>query len=530
MMELIEGKQIIAGMLSAAGTESFPAINRNDGQTLPFLFYKATAEEVDLAVDAAVSAFAAYRNKSGAEKANFLDALISEINAISEELVLMACAETALPEARIWGEKDRTINQIRLFSTILKEGHWVDARIETGDPLRLPVPKPDTRSMQRPLGPVAVFGASNFPLAFSVAGGDTISALAAGCPVIFKAHPAHPATCELVGKAIARAIGHSGMPPGLFSMVHGDGPVVGTMLVRHPGIRAVAFTGSFKAGKAIFDLAVCRPLPIPVYAEMGSTNPVFVLPGAMKQKAEAIATGYAAALTLGVGQFCTNPGLLIHLDDEAKNSFHSLLKSAFTNTNSGIMLAENIAQAYSSGIAQRQGIEGVDIISKGLDAQTAVHRQPVLFTTTLANYNLHPQLEEELFGPSGIVIGAASKADMISFANSLSGHLTATVHGTDEELPRYKDLLGVLEQKVGRLVINGFPTGVEVNHAMVHGGPYPACTDSRSTSVGSAAIYRFTRPVCYQSFPQALLPDELKNANLLNINRLVNGTTINTLI
>lgn len=527
-MEAIEGKQIIAGTLSAAGTESFPATDRNNGQLLPFVFYKATAEEVDLAVEAAISAFAISRNKSGAEKANFLDALISEINAISEELVLMACKETALPEARIWGEKDRTINQIRLFSTLLKEGHWVDARIETSNPLRLPIPKPDTRSMQRPLGPVAVFGASNFPLAFSVAGGDTISALAAGCPVIFKAHPAHPATCELVGKAIVKAIEVSDMPPGLFSMLHGDGPVVGTMLVRHPGISAVAFTGSFKAGKAIFDIAVSRPVPIPVYAEMGSTNPVFVLPEAMKQRGEAIATGYAAALTLGVGQFCTNPGLLIHLDVEPKHPFHSSLKNAFANTKGGIMLAENIAEAYSSGITQRQGIEGLDVMAEGQRTDMAAQQQPILFTTTIDNYDQHPELEEELFGPSGIVIEAGSKADLVLFAKGLTGHLTATVHGTDEELPEYKDLLDILEQKVGRLVINGFPTGVEVNHAMVHGGPYPACTDSRSTSVGSAAIYRFTRPVCYQSFPQTLLPDELKNANSLNINRLVNGTTINT--
>ena len=527
-METIEGKQLIGGMLSALGAESFVGINRNNGQKLPYLFYKATKKEVDVAVGTATSAFAACRNKSGAEKAAFLDMIIDEINGISEDLVLMASLETALPEARISGEKDRTINQIKLFSALLKEGHWVDARIETADPSRLPIPKPDTRSMQRPLGPVAVFGASNFPLAFSVAGGDTISAIAAGCPVIFKAHPAHPATCELVGKAIVRAIERCNMPTGLFSMLHGDGPVVGTMIVQHPGIKAVAFTGSFKAGKAIFDLVVKRPIPIPVYAEMGSTNPVFVLPGAMKQRAETIASGYAAALTLGNGQFCTNPGLLIHLDDEIKDSFHASLKNAFTNTKSGVMLAENIEQAYLAGIAARKRLNGLEVMAEGMEAVAPAQQQPVLFRTTLAEYNSHPELEEELFGPSGIVIETDSRMAMLTFAESLSGHLTATVHGTDEELPQYSDLLDILEQKVGRLVINGFPTGVEVNNAMVHGGPFPACTDARSTSVGSAAIYRFTRPVCYQSFPQTLLPDELNNANPLGVRRLVNGTLTNT--
>lgn len=528
---MIEGKQIIGFDLTAAGTDRFQSVDPATGTALTHQFHKATQDEINNACEKAAAAFQVYRKKSGEEKASFLEAIGREIKALEEELIDLCVSETALPKARIEGERGRTINQLNLFAALLREGSWLDARIETSEPARAPIPKPDIRSMQIALGPVVVFGASNFPLAFSVAGGDTASALAAGCPVIVKGHPAHPGTSELVGKAIQKAARAIGMPDGVFSLLQSNDIALGTALVKHPLVKAVGFTGSYKAGKALFDIAAARPNPIPVYAEMGSTNPVFILPEAMREHKEKFAQGFAGSVTLGVGQFCTNPGMLIHEMTEGAEDFSRFVKEQFEKTSGAAMLGENIFKTYNTGVANHTAVKGVEVIAKGTQPSGKNIAGPVLFKTTGKNLMDHADLAEEIFGPTSLVVEANSKAEVLSIARKLSGHLTATVHGTEKDLVEYKDLLDILEQKVGRVVINGFPTGVEVCHAMVHGGPFPATSDSRSTSVGTIAIHRFTRPFCYQSMPQVLLPPELKNENPLQIWRLVNGErTKNTVV
>jgi len=522
-MMTIEGKQLIGFEVLAEGKESFQSYNPALGTKLDYHFFKATDREVNLACKKAEEAFQVYRKKSGVDKAAFLEAIAEEIKALGEQLIDTCCAETALPQGRIEGERGRTVNQLLMFAGMLREGSWLDARIETADSSRTPVPKPDIRYMHVGLGPVVVFGASNFPLAFSVAGGDTASALAAGCPVIVKVHSAHPATGELVGKAIQRAAKKSRMPDGVFSMLHGDGAVVGTLLVKHKSIKAVGLTGSFKAGKALFDIASRRDEPIPVYAEMGSTNPVFVLPEAMRLNKEKITQGFSASVTLGVGQFCTNPGMLLYENSAGAAEFTCQLKEEFEKTSGGAMLTETIFRSYSQGVAHHAAQPKVEVLANGVRVDGVNRAHPVLFRTNGSALGEHTDLAEEVFGPTSLVVELKSKNEMLAAARSLSGHLTATVHGTEKELAAYQDLLEILEQKAGRVVINGFPTGVEVCHAMVHGGPYPATTDGRSTSVGTASIFRFTRAVCYQSMPQALLPAELQNENPLNIWRLVNG-------
>jgi len=520
---IIEGKQLIGFEQIAEGKEIFHSVNPALGIKQEYKFYKATEIEAMMACEKAAAAFQVYRKKSGKEKAVFLEAIAEEIKNLGDQLIDICCSETALPKARIEGERGRTVNQLLMFANMLREGSWLDARIETADPSRAPLPKPDIRYMHVGLGPVVVFGASNFPLAFSVAGGDTASALAAGCPVIVKVHSAHPATGELVGKAIQNAAMKTGMPDGVFSMLHGDGSVIGVLLVKHPHIKAVGLTGSFKAGKSLFDAAVKRDVPIPVYAEMGSTNPVFILPGAMKLNKEKIAQGFSASVTLGVGQFCTNPGLLMYENREGAQEFTNQLKGEFEKTAGGAMLTETIFKSYNEGIKHHTTLGEIEVLANGVAGDGANRANPILFKTTGSVLETHAELAEEIFGPTSLVVEMKSKNEMLATARNLSGHLTATVHGTEEDLITYKDLLDILEQKVGRIVINGFPTGVEVCHAMVHGGPYPATTDGRSTSVGTAAIFRFTRAVCYQGLPQAFLPEELKNENPLNIWRLVNG-------
>jgi 2,5-dioxopentanoate dehydrogenase len=520
---MIEGKQIIGFDMVADGTESFHSFNPATGEKLSYRFNKATSEEVNRAAEKAAEAFQVYRKKSGVEKAIFLESIADGIIALGDQLIDLCCQETALPKARIEGERGRTVNQLKLFASLLRDGSWVDARIETADPARTPIPKADIRYMEIGLGPVVVFGASNFPLAFSVAGGDTASALAAGCPVIVKVHSAHPATGELVGRAIQKAAKLTNMPDGVFSLLHGDGKDVGIQLVKHPAVKAVGLTGSFTAGKALFDAAVNREVPIPVYAEMGSTNPVFILPQAMRERAEKIAAGFAGSVTLGVGQFCTNPGVLIHENSSGAKEFNHHLEEEFKKTSGGIMLTETIFTAYKKGLAHHAAAKGIEVLATGAELNQSLGVQPVLFRTTSDTFAEHTELAEEIFGPTSLVVEATSKEEVLKLARNLGGHLTATVHGTDQDLIAYKDLLDILEQKVGRIVINGFPTGVEVCHAMVHGGPFPATTDGRSTSVGTAAIHRFTRPVCYQGLPSELLPAELKNENPLNVWRLVNG-------
>ncbi|MCK4761836.1 MAG: aldehyde dehydrogenase (NADP(+)) [Candidatus Aminicenantes bacterium] len=520
----LTGEQIIGTEFSKQGKQTFNALNPDSGGELSPVFYEATAGEVDRAVQAAEKAFPIFRGKTPNERAGFLEKIGEEILALDNELIERCKAETALPEARLVGERGRTINQLNLFAAVVREGSWVGARIDTAVPERQPLPKPGIRQMRIPVGPVAVFGAGNFPLAFSVAGGDTASALAAGCPVVVKAHPAHPGASELVGRAIIKAAAASGMPDGVFSLVQGQAPAVGMALIEHPLLKAVGFTGSFKGGKAIFDAAVRRSEPIPVYAEMGSSNPVFILPGALEKRAEAIARGLAASVTLGVGQFCTNPGLVTAVKSAAFEKFVEKTGEHLSVLPPGTMTSCRVKDNFAAGIEALKETGTVEIFSAAEKGEGRCAVPAYLLRSEGRNLLKNSRLAEEVFGPSTLVVAAAGREELLEIAAGLEGHLTATIHGEEEELVEYRDLIALLERKVGRLIINGFPTGVEVCPAMFHGGPFPAATDSRSTSVGTAAIERFARPVCYQDFPQALLPDELKDGNPRGIFRLVNST------
>lgn len=503
--------------------KTFRAVNPATGEALPEVFREASLQEMDKAVKTAEEAFKIYRLKSGEEKAVFLERIGEEIKLLGDELINICNQETGLPPARLQNERNRTIGQCALFAALIKEGSWVNARIDTAQPDRQPLPKPDIRQMQIPLGPVGVFGASNFPLAFSVAGGDTVSALAAGCTVVVKAHPAHPATSAMVAKAIDRAAQATGMPAGVFSLVQGATVETGMAIVNHPLIKAIGFTGSTKGGMAIATAAAARPEPIPVYAEMGSTNPVFILPGALREKATAIANGLAASVTLGVGQFCTNPGLVMMLQSDDATNFLRQTAKQIETTPAGVMLTARIKEAYDAGIEKALDIDGVALIAQGQPAQNDFNGSAMLMQTDAETVLEHAELTEEIFGPGSLAVTANNKEQLLRIAEKLTGHLTATIHATADDIEEYRELIAVLERKVGRLIFNGFPTGVEVSHAMVHGGPYPATSDGRSTSVGTAAIYRFTRAVCYQDFPAALLPGALQNENPANILRLVNG-------
>lgn len=488
-------------------------------------FEEATVADVHRAFESAEQAFDEFRSRPTESRAVFLEAIAEEIEMLGDELLLVAHSETALPIAeRLIGERGRTVNQLKLFAAVIREGSWVGARIDRAIPDRKPAPKPDIRRMQIPIGPVAVFSASNFPLAFSVAGGDTASAFAAGCPVVLKAHPAHPATSELTAAAIVRAAKKTGTPPGVFSLLQSSRNEIAIEVVRHPLAKAVAFTGSLRGGRALFDAAARRPDPIPVYAEMGSTNPVFLLPGALKERAEAIAQGVAASVNLGGGQFCTSPGLSFAIDDEYLTRFSEKLSQLMGQAAAPTMLHAGIASAYEDAVGRRSRIDGVHTL-RSSDSSDADKQQvrPALFSTTVNIFDEHPELTEELFGPSTLVVRCSSPTDLNAAARRLEGHLTATVHGTSEDLVQHAGLLSILETKVGRLIINGFPTGVEVCPSMQHGGPYPATTDSRSTSVGTDAILRFARPLAYQNFPESSLPLELRNANPLGIWRLIDG-------
>jgi NADP-dependent aldehyde dehydrogenase len=409
-----------------------------------------------------------------------------------------------------------------MFARIVREGSWVEATIDLADPERKPLPKPDVRRMLIPIGPVVVFGASNFPLAFSVAGGDTASALAAGNPVIVKAHPAHPGTSEMVASAIVRAAEESGMPAGVFSLLQGTSHDLSLKVVRHPAACAVGFTGSLKGGRAIFDAAVQRQNPIPVFAEMGSVNPVFVLPGALRERGESFAVGLQQSVTLGVGQFCTCPGIVVGLEGSAMEQFITRTEELFDAATPATMLHPGILRSYQNGLRRLVGVEGVRIRSSAVTAaEQKTEAQPTVLITNARSFLSCGELSEEVFGPSTVIVSAGSKDELMKVAGGLQGHLTATIHGTNDDLHEFQDLIGVLQTKVGRLVFNGFPTGVEVCAAMHHGGPYPATTDSRSTSVGAYAIKRFARPVCFQNFPEDTLPVELQNQNQRNIWRIV---------
>lgn len=519
----IAGRSLIGSRQGTGSGEPHYATDPSTGKSLDPGFVPATAEEIELAVRIAAEAFPAYRRTSGRERAAFLRKIAENIEAIAPEIVERAGKETALPQARLQSETARTCAQLRLFAQVAEEGSWVNARIDRVDAQRKPLPKPDIRSMLHPLGPVVVFGASNFPLAFSVAGGDTASALAGGNPVIVKAHAAHPGTSELVGRALQQAVRECGLPEGVFSLLFGSGTQVGTTLMKHPLIKAGGFTGSRLAGRILMDVAASRPEPIPFYAEMSSTNPVFVLPGALRERGENIAAGLHTSFTLGAGQFCTKPGMVFLPKGSDSSSFGQKLGELVNGSAPFHLLTKVIHQSYESATAKRKAEGRVKVIAESpCPAGAGFAAGSLVFETDAATF-LASDLEKEIFGPTTLLVQHGSRDEVLAIARSLEGHLTATIHGTEQDLREFADLIAVLETKVGRLIFNGYPTGVEVTHAMVHGGPYPSTSDGRSTSVGTQAIFRFTRLLCYQNFPDSALPDELKDANPLGIWRMIDG-------
>jgi 2,5-dioxopentanoate dehydrogenase len=519
----LSGLSLIGAREGAGAAEPMYAFNPVTGERLQPAFLSATPEEVDLSVRLAAEAFDVYRRVSGRDRGGLLRTIAANIESIADDVIERAGQETALPRARLQAETARTCGQLRLFAQVAEEGSWVSARIDRADPNRKPAPKPDIRSMLHPLGPVVVFGASNFPLAFSVAGGDTASALAGGNTVIVKAHAAHPGTSELVGRALQESVRECGLPEGVFSLLFGSGSQVGTALMKHPLVRAGGFTGSRAAGRTLMDVAASRPEPIPFYAEMSSTNPVFILPGALRERAGEIASGLHTSFTMGAGQFCTKPGMVFLPQGSDAASFAGKLRQLVAESAPFHLLTKTIHSSYDSAIAQRKTEEAVKLIAEGPQAgDPGFAVRCVLFETDAGAF-LGSDLDAEIFGPTTLLVQHSSHEQVLAIARSLEGHLTATIHGTEQDLREFADLIAVLETKVGRLIFNGFPTGVEVTHAMVHGGPYPSTSDGRSTSVGSQAIFRFTRLVCYQGFPDSALPDELKNSNPLGIWRMIDG-------
>jgi 2,5-dioxopentanoate dehydrogenase len=525
-MAKLSGRSLIGFREGAGAGLAMHASNPTTGERLQPGFIPATAEEVELAVRLAADAFDIYRVIPGRDRGALLRKIAAKIESIAGDIVERAGQETALPQARLQGETARTCGQLRLFAQVAEEGSWVNARVDQADPQRKPVAKPDIRSMLRPLGPVVVFGASNFPLAFSVAGGDTASALAAGNPVIVKAHAAHPGTSELVGRAVQESVRECGLPEGVFSLLFGSGSQIGTALMKHPLVKAGGFTGSRAAGRTLMDVAASRPEPIPFYAEMSSTNPVFILPGALSERAETIAAGLYASFTMGAGQFCTKPGMVFLPQGGAAGTFADKLQKLVGDSAPFHLLTKTIHSSYDAAIATRKKDTSVKLVAEGPEAaaSAAFAVSCALFETDAASF-LDSDLDSEIFGPATLLVRHSSRDQVLAIARSLEGHLTATIHGTEQDLREFADLIAILESKVGRLVFNGFPTGVEVTHAMVHGGPYPSTSDGRSTSVGSQAIFRFTRLVCYQGFPDSALPAELKNANPLGIWRMLDGQT-----
>lgn len=518
----LTGQNLIAGAWRPGSGAGFHAVDPTSGRALEPIFREASPADVDAACEAAWGGFVAVSAVEAEVRAILLDSIAAELEAIAQPLIERTAQESALPKARVTGELGRTTGQLRLFASEVRAGHWRGLRIDPALPERLPLPRPDIRMRRIPIGPVAVFGASNFPLAFSVAGGDTASALAAGCPVVVKAHPAHPGASEMVAGAIARAVTSTGLPAGTFSLVHG-GNDIGAALVQHRRIMAVGFTGSRRGGLAISALAAARAVPIPVYAEMSSINPVLLFPHALRLRAEALGEGFGASLTMGAGQFCTNPGLafVIGVDDQAYERFRNALTGFVEASVPQPMLTAGIAAAYADGLERIGQSEGVQVIAQG---QMADHCAPAsVFETDAATFARTPALHAENFGASTVLVRCSDVVEAAALLADMEGQLTATLQLEDADLPDAAVLLPVLERLAGRILVNGFPTGVEVCHAMVHGGPFPATSDSRTTSVGTLAMDRFLRPVSYQGFPERLLPEELHDGNPTGARRRVNG-------
>jgi NADP-dependent aldehyde dehydrogenase len=515
---------LLIGQRAVPGTEApIHAIDPATDQPLEPAYPGASAEQVVQACALAWAAFDAYRDTSLEQRACFLETIAEQIEALGDELIERAVAETGLPSARILGERGRTSTQLRSFARVVRAGEWLDVRVDTALPERQPLPRPDLRQRQVAVGPVAVFGASNFPLAFSVAGGDTASALAAGCPVVVKAHSAHPGTGELVGRAVAKAAQLCGLPEGVFSLLYGAGRAVGIGLVSDPRIKAVGFTGSRSGGLALCQAAQARPEPIPVYAEMASINPVLLFDAALHNRGEALAQGFVASLTQGAGQFCTNPGLVIARQGPALQRFIETASEHLRQAQAQTMLTPGIFNAYQAGIAALAENRNAQLAARGLPAQGPNQCQAQLLLTEANAFLADPALHAEVFGAASLVVVCTSDDQMREVTEHLEGQLTATLHMDDADLDAARALLPILERKAGRILVNGWPTGVEVCDAMVHGGPFPATSNTRSTSVGSAAILRFLRPVCYQGFPDALLPSALQHANPLHLRRLLDS-------
>jgi NADP-dependent aldehyde dehydrogenase len=516
------GRHWIEGRWKVAGDETFDAVNPTNGEALTPHFAEATVYEVDAAVSAARRALIAVRERDSRWPADLLDAIAEHIEGLGDDLLERGELETALPRPRLTGERARTCAQLRMFAEVVREGSWVEAVIDRADPNRQPLPKPDLRRMLVPRGPVAVFGASNFPFAFGACGGDTASALAAGNPVVIKGHPSHPGTSELFAGAVGAALDQCKLPPGLFSLLQGRQHELSAWLVKHPQIQAVGFTGSQRAGRALFDLASQRESPIPVFAEMGSVNPVVILPAAVRERGDQIAKDLATSMLMGGGQFCTKPGIVFVVADEG----HRFINALSREVQAGVpatMLSRSLRDSFAERASVISSVSGVKTLVPGKAADHARHA-PALFETTADVFLREPRMHDEAFGPGSIVVSCNNADEAVACVESLGGNLTGTVHiGDHEDKAMSTSVLRTLESTVGRVIVNGYPTGVEVGRAIVHGGPYPATTDSSTTSVGSAAIRRFVRPVAYQNTPQEFLPPALRDDNPLGIMRLVNG-------
>lgn len=520
MLEIL-GHNFIAGQRLHSAQHVVLSYDANTGAALPYNFSQATTAEIDQAAQAAYSAYASFKQTLPEQRAELLETIANEIDRLNDEFIFTVCQETALPEARIRGERGRTTGQLRLFAQVLRRGDFLGARIDEALPERKPLARPDLRQYKTGVGPVAVFGASNFPLAFSTAGGDTASALAAGCPVIVKAHSGHMATAEYIANAITIAIEKCNLPAGIFSMIYGQG--VGEYLVKHPLIKAVGFTGSLKGGRALCDLAAARAEPIPVFAEMSSINPMILLPEALTTKGQIIAEELSASVVLGCGQFCTNPGLIIGIQSPEFTEFLSNFSKKMAEQLPQTMLNKGTLKSYQHGLEELTSHQKIQHLAG--DPQQGNQAYPQLFkadvSLLLENDVL---LQEEVFGPTTVIIEVKDADELVQALTCLRGQLTASLIAEPKDLENFAHLIPLLEEKAGRLLLNGYPTGVEVCDAMVHGGPYPATSDARGTSVGTLAIDRFLRPVCYQNYPDHLLPMALQNSNPLGIQRLVNGS------
>ena len=520
---MITGKNYIGNVLSSLNNRTFKTFNPLTNKEIDTVFTEASEVEIDQAMELAAKAFDTFKNISGERKSDFLNSIADEIESLGDALIEVYCAESGLPEGRAKGERGRTIFQLRTFADLVKKGDWVEATIDTAVPDRAPLPKPDIRKMLVPIGPIVVFGASNFPLAYSTAGGDTAAALAAGCPVVVKSHPMHAGTGELVASAIIRAAEKTGMPNGVFSNLNSSGIEVGTALVKHPATKGVGFTGSIRGGRALYDLAAARPEPIPVFAEMGSINPVVVLPEALKTKSREWAKIYAGSITLGSGQFCTNPGLVLGIECENLDVFIQTLAEEIVKIEPSCMLHPNIIQAYEANKSKMKSQDGLQIAAETPGDIKENFGRPAISEVYGSVFLENTSLHHEVFGPFSMVVRCQDATELEEILKKLEGQLTGTVIAENNEEKNFEGVINALQERVGRVIFNGVPTGVEVCPSMVHGGPYPASTDSRFTAVGINSIKRWVRPFSFQNWPDELLPDALKDENPLGILRVVDG-------